>query len=161
MHLSVLSTGEPTYWPTNIKKIPGLIYFFVGKGISAPNVSCNSCHDLSSDHLPIILHLERDIKRYLPPCHLNNSKTNWALFENHVDDFIDIRLSLKTEGDITNAVEHFNTSVRNSVWSSTPQLYRNNSSLHNVPANISDLIAAERNFRKNGNKRGFHWTKSI
>ena len=72
-----------------------------------------------------------------------------------MDDFIDIRLSLKTEGDITNAVEHFNTSVRNSVWSSTPQLYRNNSSLHNVPANISDLIAAKRKARKKWQQNRF------
>ena len=63
MHLSVFSTGEPTYWPTDIKKSPDLIDFFVWKGISAANVSCNSCQDLSSDHSPMILHLERDRKR--------------------------------------------------------------------------------------------------
>ena len=118
-------------------------------------------HDLSSGHSPIILQLERDIKRNLPPCHLHNSKTNWALFQNLVDDFLDIKLSLTTENDITKAVQHFNTSVQNAAWSSTPQLCRNNSSLQNVAANISDLIAAKRKARKNGNKIGFHWTKCI
>ena len=76
MYLSIFSTGESTYWPTDIKKIPDLIDLFVGKGISASHVSCIFCHNLSSDHSPIILHLERDIKRNLPPCHLHNSKSD-------------------------------------------------------------------------------------
>ena len=70
----IISTGEPTYWPTYIKKIPDLIDFFIGKGISAPNVSCNSCHDFLSDHSPIILHLERAIKRNLSTCHSTSPK---------------------------------------------------------------------------------------
>ena len=65
-----------------------------------------------------------------------------------MDDFIYIKLSLTTEYDITKALEHFNTSVQNAACSSIPQLCRNNSSLQNVPATISDLIAAKRKARK-------------
>ena len=74
MHLNVFSTGEPTYWPTDIKKMPDLIDFFVGKGISAPNMPYNSCHDLSTDHSPIILHLERAIQRNLSTCESTSPK---------------------------------------------------------------------------------------
>ena len=52
-----------TYWPTDINKTPDLIDFFIGKGLASTNVSCDSCYDLSSDHSPIILLLEKDIKR--------------------------------------------------------------------------------------------------
>ena len=53
------------------------------------NVSCDSCYDLSSDHSPIILHLEKDIERNAPSCYLHNSKTDWLLFQNYVEDTID------------------------------------------------------------------------
>ena len=146
LHLNVFSTGEPTYWPTDINKTPDLIDFFIGKGLASTNVSCDSCYDLSSDHSPIILHLEKDIKRNAPPCYLHNSKTDWLLFQNFVEDTIDTNVILKTEDDIIAAVEHFNTCVQNAAWNSTPQIRKNNSSI--FPTNITDLISAKRKARK-------------
>ena len=72
LNLDVISTGEPTYWPTDISKTPDLIDFFVTKGIS----TCKSCFELSSDHSPVILILKILGKQVLPPCNLHNSKTN-------------------------------------------------------------------------------------
>ena len=62
-NLNVFSTGEVTHWPTDINKTPDLIHISIGKSLASTNVSCDSCYDLSWDHSPIILHLERDIKR--------------------------------------------------------------------------------------------------
>ena len=67
--------------------------------------------------LVTIFHLEGDIKTNLSPCHLHNSKTDWALFQNLVEDILDIKLSLKD--DITKAVQHFNASVQNAAWACT------------------------------------------
>ena len=92
--------------------------FFIGKGLASTNVSCDSCYDVSSDHSPIILHLEKDIKRNAPPCYLHNSKTDWLLFENFAEDTIDTNVILKTEDDIIASVEHFNTCVQNAAWNS-------------------------------------------
>ena len=61
--------------------------------------------------------ITREIKLGLPPFHLHNSKTDWALFQNLVEDIIDIKRSLKTEDDLTKAVKHFNTSVQNAAGS--------------------------------------------
>ena len=61
--MSFTLANEPTYWPTDINKTSDLIDFFIGKGLASANVSCDSCYDVSSDHSPIILHLERDVKR--------------------------------------------------------------------------------------------------
>jgi hypothetical protein len=33
MKLEILSTGEPTYWPTDINKTPDLLDFFIFKGL--------------------------------------------------------------------------------------------------------------------------------
>ena len=35
LHLNVFSTGEPTYWPTDINKTHDLIDFFIGKGLAS------------------------------------------------------------------------------------------------------------------------------
>ena len=97
LHLNVFSTGETTYWPADINKTPDLIDFFIGKSLASTNVSCDSCYDRSSDHSPIILHLEKDIKRNAPPCNLHNSKTDWLLFQNFVEDTIDTNVILTSK----------------------------------------------------------------
>ncbi|MGR0227430.1 hypothetical protein, partial [Klebsiella pneumoniae] len=48
------ASGSPTYWPTDRNKIPDLIDFFVGKGISSGYIEIKNCDDLSSDHSPEI-----------------------------------------------------------------------------------------------------------
>ena len=45
-----VSTGEPTYWPSDTKKFPDVIDFCVCKGIPSAIISSKSCLDLSSDH---------------------------------------------------------------------------------------------------------------
>lgn len=52
--LEVLSTGEPTYWPTDVNKTPDLIDFFVFNGLSHNYLSIKSNLELASDHTPII-----------------------------------------------------------------------------------------------------------
>lgn len=46
-----LSTGEPTYWPTDPKKIPDLLDFFVTKGIGYLYTKAEPSFDGSFDHL--------------------------------------------------------------------------------------------------------------
>jgi len=56
MNLSIISTDEPTYWPTDSKKFPDLLDFGITRSI--PKSSCKStepCLDLSSDHSPVII----------------------------------------------------------------------------------------------------------
>jgi hypothetical protein len=65
---SFLSTGTPTYWPTDGKKIPDLLDFFVTNGISSKYTDIQSSYDLTSDHSPIIVRK--------PTPRLPNSKTN-------------------------------------------------------------------------------------
>jgi hypothetical protein len=49
-NLSHLSTGHPTYWPSDIYKIPDLVDFCATKGIPPNFAVVHSCLDLSSDH---------------------------------------------------------------------------------------------------------------
>uniref|UniRef100_A0A1B0DHR0 Endonuclease/exonuclease/phosphatase domain-containing protein n=1 Tax=Phlebotomus papatasi TaxID=29031 RepID=A0A1B0DHR0_PHLPP len=56
-----LSSGEPTYWPSDRNKQPDLLDFAVSSGIDVNRCSVESCLDLSSDHTPVFLHLEADV----------------------------------------------------------------------------------------------------
>jgi hypothetical protein len=49
-----LSTGEPTYWPSDYNKLPDLLDFFIYKDIATNCVHIESNHELSSEHTPII-----------------------------------------------------------------------------------------------------------
>ena len=82
---------------TDINKTLDLIDFFIGKGLASTTVSCDSCYDLSSDHFPIISHLEKYIKRNAPPCYFPNAKTDWLLFQNFVEDTIDTNVILTSK----------------------------------------------------------------
>jgi hypothetical protein len=57
------STSKPTYWPTDEKKIPDLLDFFITKNISANYIDIEVEYGLSSDHSGIILTLSETIIR--------------------------------------------------------------------------------------------------
>lgn len=61
-HLFPLSTGEPTYWPTDTCKTPDLIDFAILKGINLAYFTVSSCFDLSSDHSPVLISYEGEVK---------------------------------------------------------------------------------------------------
>ena len=51
----MLSTGRPTYWPTDLNKIPDLLDFTVTRGLNTNKLKITSNLELSSDHTPIII----------------------------------------------------------------------------------------------------------
>jgi endonuclease/exonuclease/phosphatase (EEP) superfamily protein YafD len=53
-NLTHLSTGQPTYWPSDMNKIPDLVDFLGTKGIPPDIAEAQSCLDLSSDHSPVL-----------------------------------------------------------------------------------------------------------
>jgi hypothetical protein len=57
-NLKSLSSGEPTYWPTDREKLPDLIDFCVTKGIPPNFAVAKSCLELSSDSSPRSSHLQ-------------------------------------------------------------------------------------------------------
>jgi hypothetical protein len=53
-NLKHLSTGEPTYWPSDSNKLPDLLDFCVMKAIRQYFAVAKSCFDLSSDNSPVL-----------------------------------------------------------------------------------------------------------
>lgn len=79
-NMKILSTGKPTYWPSDQNKIPDVIAFCVLKGIPINLLKAEQNLDLSSDHSPIIVSLSVKIINTQTPTTLTNKKTDWELF---------------------------------------------------------------------------------
>jgi hypothetical protein len=79
---SFLSTGHPTYWPTDPTKQPDLLDFFVTNGISSPYMDIESSYDLSSDHSPVITTISTSPIYIKPIPRLHNSRANWSTCQN-------------------------------------------------------------------------------
>lgn len=118
LHLHTISSGEPSYWPTDPKKIPDLVDFFVTKGTPTDYFKCISSQDLSSDHSVILLEVSQKFKHAKPAAWLHGRRTDWDLFRSLVEATINTDMPLKTEMEIMTAVEHFNDCVQNAAWNS-------------------------------------------
>ena len=54
-NLNILSTGTPTYWPTDLNKKPDLLDFAVTRGLNTNKLKITPNLELSSDHTLIIM----------------------------------------------------------------------------------------------------------
>lgn len=147
-NMTTISSGEPTYWPTDPAKLPDLIDFFVTKGISANYLKAESSLDLHSDHSPIILTLSSSVIVKDSPPILCNKKTDWILFRNILDETINLSIPLKTTDDIDGAVEMFNLAIQNAAWKSTPTIPRKPINNTTYPLHIKQKIAEKRRLRR-------------
>lgn len=98
--LDYLSTGEPTYWPTDPNKLPDLVDFCIVKGIPTNQCRATSSLDLSSDHSPVIISVSTTIQQTSNPPTLCNRHTNWNRFREIIQNNLDIMVPLKTPSDI-------------------------------------------------------------
>lgn len=120
LNLHSVSTGEPTYWPTDRRKIPDVIDFYITKSISKQYLKAKSCLDLSSDHSPVLLTLSSKVIEREKACVLCNKKTDWVCYKQQVEETLNMSLPLKTDNDITEAIEHFNQCIQQAAWNATP-----------------------------------------
>jgi hypothetical protein len=74
--LEILSTGEPTYWPTDINKIPDLVDIFIFKLLERNFLDIKPNLEIASDHIPIIATISTHIITHRKPSELHNSKKN-------------------------------------------------------------------------------------
>lgn len=141
-----ISTGEPTYWPTDRNKIPDLIDFCVTKGITQNYLLAESNLDLSSDHSPVIITISTHIILKSHPPTLYNRHTNWIQFREHLS-IIPTDVPLKTEYDIDEAVELLTCAIQDAAWQATPESNQGTKT-ENVPLHVREKIREKRRLRK-------------
>lgn len=142
-----LSTGKPTYWPTDPEKIPDLIDFFITKNISSNYMKMEESYELNSDHSPILLTLSDNIIEKEKHPVLINKHTDWESFQICLERKINLDVSLQSEEDLNFEVEKFITDIQQSAWDNTPVL-NNKLKGHNYPKEIKVLLNQKRKARK-------------
>jgi hypothetical protein len=113
-----VSTGEPTYWPSDKRKVPGLLDFGVTKGIPAHRIQAVTGFDLSSDHSPVLLTMHTRIAPQNRPPTLS-SKTDWVTYQNYINETLTLEVPLKTDRDIEGYVYHLVQIIQQAAWFST------------------------------------------
>lgn len=82
--LDVVTTGVPTYWPTDRRNIPDLIDAFISKGINNTCFLPSTSFDLLLDHTSAILILSRQVMEVEMVCVVSNKQKNWAFYRRKI-----------------------------------------------------------------------------
>ena len=90
-----VSTGEPTYWPSDNRKVPDLLDFGVTKGIPTHSIQAVTDFDLSSDHSPVLLTMHKRITPQNCPPTLSSKTTDWVTFQNYINENLTFKVPLK------------------------------------------------------------------
>ncbi|GAB0086261.1 hypothetical protein DMENIID0001_002800 [Sergentomyia squamirostris] len=148
-----LSSGEPTYWPSDPNKHPDLLDFGVTCGINTSICLVKSSLDLSSDHTPVIVDIFTDIVKIPSPCTLYNRKTDWNIFRHNLDDKMTQLQPPSSPGEVDCAIEKLTTAIQTAAWEATPIFEREPFS-YQTSQSISEKIREKRSLR-----RRWHYTK--
>lgn len=143
-----ITTGEATYWPTDILKTPDLLDFCVTKNIPSQNTSAKSCLDLSSDHSPVLITINSEVTVQQKQPSLCNRNTNWDIFKDLISDKISFDISLKCPQELDNAVQQLCINIQSAAWEATPNTSSYNSNTETISSNIRDKLAQKRRLRK-------------
>lgn len=120
LSLDVTSPNSPTCWPSDINKIPDLIDFCISKNMSPKLHKCYTLPELSSDHSPVLLILNSIPNIMETQCKLHSRRTNWKYYKELVSKSLNLKVPLKTEDDISNAVANLTLCIQQAAWNSTP-----------------------------------------
>lgn len=147
-HYSVLSTGSPTYWPSDPNKRPDLLDFIIFSGIPQACLDIATSDDLSSDHSPVIVNFCTSYcKRQAKP-QLFSAKTDVNFFKHWIEKGLNLNISLKTPDELDRAIETFTNLIHESAHLATPHKDEKSCSDVRISYKIKKLIAQKRRLRK-------------
>lgn len=146
-NLEIISTCEPTYWPTDTEKTPDIIDFCITKGIDIKKTKTESCLDLSSDHTPIIVNILTQVKNKEKRPSLFSNRTDWNAFREELDKMIELQIPLKTENELEYAANALIVNIQQAAWRSTPDAYISEIK-ESVPSIIKQKVAEKRKLKK-------------
>jgi hypothetical protein len=143
---SFLSTGTPTYWPTDGNKIPDILDFFVTNGISSTYTDIRSSYDLTPGHSPIIATNSTSVIVRKPTPRLHNSQTNWDIYRRIIQDKVNLTMKLKEQEDVELETNSLLSILQHAAKEATPNSNPQRTTT-NIPYEIKRLTAAKRKAR--------------
>lgn len=141
------SSGNPTYWPTDLNKLPDLVDFFISKRVSSNFISMEDSHDFNSDHSAVILKLSENVVMKPTKPRLTNTSTDWLSFKHELDAKIDLSVPLSTFDELEIASEDFMKLIQNSAWHNTRTIDARPTST-SYPEYILNKVKEKRRARK-------------
>ena len=123
-NLMHVSTDEPTYWPSDRRKVRDLLDFGVTKRIPAHSIQAEAGFDLSSDHSPVLITMHTRITPQNCPTPLSTKTTDWVAFRNYINENLTLKVPLKMDRDIEDYVHHLVQIIQQAAWSSTANLHK-------------------------------------
>ena len=118
-NLNILSTGTPTYWPTDLNKKPDLLDFAVTRELNTNKLKITPNLELSSDHRPIIIEYRNKPILYSKPETLCNKTTKWQTFIEIIESKINCNIPLKTPEQIEQAVASLTATIQEAARTTT------------------------------------------
>lgn len=146
--LSHVSPGTPTYWPTDPKKLPDLIDFAVSKNIPRNLISAECLSELSSDHSPVLIQLQRHPEFANRPGKLTSQKTNWLRYKKYVSSHIELNPHLKVEADIDSIANKLESVFVEAARMSTPKAKTAAPTQKKTNHQIEQLVLDKRRLRR-------------
>ena len=140
---SFLSTGTPTYWPTDAHKLPDLLDFFVTSKVPLSTIDIQPSYDLSSDHTPIIATLSTSIHKRQTKPRLHNDYTNWQTYKMEISSRMHGDWKLKTCDDLELATARFARILQQAADLATPKRPPPKPA-PGIPSTIKRLVALKR-----------------
>jgi hypothetical protein len=152
-----LSTGSPTYWPTDNQKIPDLLDFFITNGISTAYTEITSSYDLTSDHNPIIATVSTVVIYREATPRLHGTKTNWDTYRNILQERTNLSVRLQDDTDIeresSNLINLLQQAAKESTPNNSQQVPSTNRNIKiNIPIEIKRMVAEKRRARSRWHK---------
>lgn len=142
-----LSTGEPTYWPTDPNKTPDLIDFCITRNINETSLQIKSKLDLSSDHSPIQIDYNTNIERIKPSNRMYNKKTDWETFREYIRYTFNTQIQLNSPESIEQTIIYINDTINKALYISTPTPDTRTHQKY-TPVYIKKLIDEKKKLRK-------------
>jgi hypothetical protein len=144
---NILSPPSPTYWPTSPRKRPDILDIFITKIPNRLNCTTENLQNPMSDHSPVLLIINTEPPIKLTRPSLINGVINWDTFQLSLSNQIDLKIRLKTNNDIDEAVYNLTTSIQSAAWSSCTPKPVPNQNYHTMPSHIRNLIVQKRRAR--------------
>ncbi|KAL4085137.1 hypothetical protein QTP88_027429 [Uroleucon formosanum] len=137
-NFNVLAPPGPTYWPSSPAKNPDILDIFETKIPSNLHCLTKNILELNSDHSSVILNVSATVFARVEPPRLFSPLTDRLEFQNIINQRIDLKIKLKSNYDIDEAVNNLTMLIQSATWEATKP-NKTHDSKNNYPI-VSDQI---------------------
>lgn len=149
----IIYPEEPTYYPSDDKKSPSTIDFFITKNIHTRQLA-RTISETDSDHNPVYTKIYETPERYTERSYIvkyNYKKADWTQFKDDVSNQLDLTQTILTRCEIDQEVRKLTELIQHSIKKNIPKI--NKQSYEQLPEHIIKLIQVKNSIRRKWQKQ--------